>query len=212
MSRAFRRTLVLVLGSALWVSGHADLYRYENDEGKIVYDHHVPPKFVHKGYTVLSEEGRVIRVVGPELTPAEKVVRDARVAAEKAKQRRLDDQRDNDIELLRLYKSVGDVERARDRKVRALQGAIDLIEENLKRLVRQKLKVESHAAALERGGLPVGNEVMENLRVIDQQIAERRAEIEARSREQDAVRADYDNDRERVRELLARAAMRYSSS
>lgn len=212
MSCPFQRTLVLVLGSALWVSGHADLYRYQNEEGKIVYDHHVPPKFVHKGYTVLSEEGRVIRVVAPELTPAEKVVRDARVAAEKAKQRRLDDQRDNDIELLRLYKSVGDVERARDRKVRALQGAIDLTEENLKRLVRQKLKVESHAAALERGGLPVGNEVMENLRVIDEQIAERRAEIEARSREQDAVRADFDNDRERVRELLARAAMRYSSS
>lgn len=212
MSCPFRRTLVLVLGSALWVSGHADLYRYQNEEGKIVYDHHVPPKFVHKGYTVLSEEGRVIRVVAPELTPAEKVVRDARVAAEKANQRRLDDQRDNDIELLRLYKSVGDVERARDRKVRALQGAIDLTEENLKRLVRQKLKVESHAAALERGGLPVGNEVMENLRVIDEQIAERRAEIEARSREQDAVRADFDNDRERVRELLARAAMRYSSS
>ena len=212
MSRAFRRTLVLVLGSALWVSGHADLYRYENDEGKIVYDHHVPPKFVHKGYTVLSEEGRVIRVVAPELTPVEKVVRDARVAAEKAEQRRLDDQRDNDIELLRLYKSVGDVERARDRKVRTLQGAIDLTEENLSRLVKQKQNVESRAADLERGGLPVSEEVMENLRVIDEQIAERRAEIEARSREQDAVRVEYDKDKERVSELLRRAARGYSSS
>jgi hypothetical protein len=150
--------------------------------------------------------------VAPELTPAEKVVRDARVAAEKTEQRRLDDQRDNDIELLRLYKSVGDVERARDRKVRTLQGAIDLTEENLSRLVKQKQNVETRAAGLERGGLPVSEEVMENLRVIDEQIVERRAEIEARSREQDAVRVEYDKDKERVSELLRRAARRYSSS
>ena len=211
MSRSFGRTL-LILGLTVWTSGHADLYRYENDQGKLVYDHHVPPKFVHKGYTVLSEEGRVLRVVEPELSPEEKVVRNARVAAEEAEQRRLDDQRDNDKELLRLYKSVGDVERARDRKIRALQSAVDLTEENLNRLVKQKLSVETHAADLERGGLPVSEEVMENLRIIDEQIAERRQEIESRSREQDTIRAQYDRDMKRVRELLDRTAPRYSSS
>ncbi len=212
MAHMLRRTLVLALAMIVWGSGHAaNLYRYENDEGKIVYDDRVPPDIVHKGYTVLSEEGRVVRVVPPQLTPQERKVRDAELARQKAERRRLEDRRASDKELLRLYKSVGDVKRARDRKLEALGGAIRLRRENLNRLLRQKSSVETHAGELERGGLPVSVEVMKNLRIVDEQIAEQHNEIESRERTQDAVRVQFEKDIARVKELLDRSA-RYTSS
>lgn len=211
MARALRRTLVLTVVLLPWFGAHgANLYRYENDDGKIVYGQHVPPEFVHQGYTVLSEEGRVVRVVPRELTPAERKVRDAELALIEAEEQRLEERLDDDKELLRLYKSPDDVARARDRKLRALRGAIDVTLGNVDRLLKQKMSVEAHAAELERGGLPVSEAVMDNLRIIDEQIAEQRAEIDSRERQQNEVRARYDTNMARVKELLRRSG-RYPS-
>lgn len=211
-AHAFPRALVLALALTSWASAYgANLYRYENDDGKIVYDQHVPPEYVHKGYTVLSEEGRVIKVVPRELTPAEKKIRDAELAKQEAEERRLEEQRATDKELMRLYRSVGDVERARKRKLRALDGAIAVRQENLDRLQKQKTSAETHAADLERGGLPVSEDLMENLRIIEGQIVKQREEIKEREEQRAQVSAQFDKDKARVKELLDRRA-RYTSS
>ena len=36
-------------------------YKYENFDGVVVIDDSVPPELVHKGYTVLNAQGRVVR-------------------------------------------------------------------------------------------------------------------------------------------------------
>jgi DNA repair exonuclease SbcCD ATPase subunit len=206
-----QRTLFTLLAAAFSGGANGELYRYQNEDGKVVYDQHVPPQYVKRGYEVLSDDGELIRVVPGELTPEEKKRRDARIAAEKAEQHRLEEQRKNDAELMRLYKSVEDVENARDRKIKALQNSIDLSQENLDRLFNQKRNVESHAATLERDGLPVNEDIMEQLRAIESQIATQNAEIEARKREQDDIRDQYGRDIERLQELLSRLQPNYTS-
>ncbi|MEJ2130837.1 MAG: hypothetical protein P8Y95_04255, partial [Gammaproteobacteria bacterium] len=91
------------------------------------------------------------------------------------------------------------------------QNSIDLSQENLDRLFNQNRNVESHAAPLERDGLPVNEDIMEQLRAIESQIATQNAEIEARKREQDDIRDQYGRDIERLQELLSRLQPNYTS-
>ncbi|VTL98770.1 Keratin type II cytoskeletal 75 [Pseudomonas aeruginosa] len=86
--------------------GAVELYRYVNDKGVVVLDRQgVPPQYIGKGYQVLNDQGRVIRTVPPAPTAEELRQRKAAQA-----------QASSDAQLLRLYSSVEDVDRARERR------------------------------------------------------------------------------------------------
>ena len=138
---ALRLPLLLsVLLPAL--AGAVELYRYVNDKGVVVLDRQgVPPEFIAKGYEVLSDQGRVVRVVPPAPTAAER----ERLQAEKA-------QASSDAQLLRLYSSVEDVDRARERKLTELDGAVSAARGNLQSLRTQQANLQGQAAEHERAG------------------------------------------------------------
>ena len=82
----------------------AELYRYVDDKGVTVLSRQgVPPEFIGKGYEVLNDQGRVLRVIPPAPTPEEF----ARMQADKARA-------SSDAQLLRLYTNLDDVDRARE--------------------------------------------------------------------------------------------------
>ena len=94
-SPLMRRTLWLGLLLPLWANA-AEMYRYTNAQGITVIDRQgVPSEFIAKGYEVLNEQGRVVRVVPPAPTAEEmqKILADR----ERAK---------SDAQLLRLYLSL----------------------------------------------------------------------------------------------------------
>ncbi|NQD96635.1 DUF4124 domain-containing protein, partial [Pseudomonas sp. CrR25] len=83
-----------------------ELYRYVDDQGVTVLSRQgVPPEFIAKGYEVLNDQGRVIKVIPPAPTAEEM----RRLLADKARA-------SSDAQLLRLYTSPEDVDRARGRK------------------------------------------------------------------------------------------------
>ena len=97
----------------------AELYRYVDDKGVTVLSRQgVPPEFIGKGYEVLNDQGRVLRVIPPAPTPEEF----ARMQADKARA-------SSDAKLLRLYTNLDDVDRARERKLAELDGVEDEIVE-----------------------------------------------------------------------------------
>ncbi|MGV8455807.1 DUF4124 domain-containing protein, partial [Pseudomonas aeruginosa] len=69
----------------------------------------VPPTYIGKGYQVLHDQGRVIRTVPPAPTAEELRQRKATQA-----------QASSDAQLLRLYSSLEDVDRARERSLAEL--------------------------------------------------------------------------------------------
>ncbi len=141
---ALRFTLLLsVLLPVLANAG--ELYRYINDKGVIVLDRQgVPPEYIAKGYDVLSDQGRVLRVVPPAPTAEER----QRLNAEKA-------QASSDAQLLRLYSSLDDVDRARARKLTELDGAVSAGRGNLQSLRTQQANLQGQAAEHERAGRAV---------------------------------------------------------
>lgn len=152
--------LCWTLCSALWSSSllaATEMYRYIDERGVTVIDRlGVPPEHVARGYEVLNEQGRVIRVVPPAPSAEER----QRLAEEKAKA-------SSDAQLLRIYSEVGDVDRARDRKLAELDGAIRVAESNLQSLRTQQGSLQAKAAEFERAGRQVPEHLLvqiENLK------------------------------------------------
>lgn len=205
----FRRTCAQLLGCVAVVvttvstafaasSTQQERYRYVNDQGVVVLDQSIPSQYIDRGYTVLGADGRVVRVV-PSVVERKKLEAQAKVA--EAERKVQEDRAQTDQELMRMYSSIDDIERARDRKLDSIRTAIAITQGNLRRLVAQKKNIEDQGALLERAGRPVPPESVRNLKIVTGQIHDRQVEISLRKAEFDRVRAAFDLNTHRLREL-----------
>ena len=184
-----------LLALALCASSAADAveyYRYTDERGITVINRQgVPPHLIGKGYEVLSEQGRVVRVVPRAPTPEEYRMQQAEQAQAKA-----------DWQLRRLYPRVKDIDHARDRKLAELDGQINIARNNLLVVDGLKADLQGQAELKERAG----QEVPELLR---KQIAE--ATVDQQRLQQQILRylnnksdleRDFLRDKTRLVELL----------
>ena len=188
---ALRLPLLLsVLLPAL--AGAGELYRYVNDKGVIVLDRQgVPPEYIGKGYDVLSDQGRVVRVVPPAPTAAER----QRLQEEKA-------QATSDAQLLRLYSSLDDVDRARERKLTELDGAVGAARGNLQSLRTQQANLQGQAAEQERAGRVVPESLLMQISNIKGEQESLLKDIERFKETRKQAAAGFVADRARLAQLL----------
>ncbi|MGH8353799.1 MAG: DUF4124 domain-containing protein [Pseudomonas sp.] len=167
-----------------------ELYRYVNDKGVTVLDRQVPPEYVGKGYEVLNQQGRVLKVVPPAPSAEEMQKR----LADKAKA-------GSDAQLLRLYASVEDVDRARERKLAELDSLIGVARGNLQSLRTQQANLQSQAADDERAGRQVPAQLVaqiDNLKAEQQRL---RKDIERYQESRKQAETTFAADRARLAEL-----------
>ena len=188
---ALRLPLLLsVLLPAL--AGAGELYRYVNDKGVIVLDRQgVPPEYIGKGYDVLSDQGRVVRVVPPAPTAVER----QRLQEEKA-------QATSDAQLLRLYSSLDDVDRARERKLTELDGAVGAARGNLQSLRTQQANLQGQAAEQERAGRVVPESLLVQISNIKGEQESLLKDIERFKETRKQAAAGFVADRARLSQLL----------
>lgn len=172
----------------------AEIYRYLNEKNLPVLDRQgVPPQFISKGYEVLNEQGRVIKVVPPAPSEAER----KRQAEEKARA-------SADAQLLRLYSTPEDIDRALERKMVEIDGLVAISVGNKQSLRNQQVKLQGQAAELERSGREVPADLIvkiENLKLEQVQLDADIAHYE--TLRQQAV-ASFAADRARLVQLLER--------
>lgn len=172
----------------------AELYRYVDDQGVVVISRQgVPPEFIAKGYEVLNDQGRVVRVIPPAPSAEEM----QRLLADKARAR-------SDAQLLRLYASPEDVDRARERKLAELDGLIGVARGNLQSVRSQQANLQSQAAEHERAGRTVPEHLLAQ---IDNQQAEQQRlqkDIQRYQEVRKQAEAGFAADRTRLGELLER--------
>jgi len=105
----------------------AEIYRYTDENGAVVLNRQgVPPEYVGRGYQVLNNQGRVIKVV-PRALNGEEI---KQMHAEK--ERLLHDER-----LLRLYSRPEDVDHIKQSKLREFDGLIKKMQNQLNPLSDQ---------------------------------------------------------------------------
>ena len=177
------------------------LYRYKDLKGTVVIDQSIPPDKVSLGYTILNQNGTVYKVIPAAMTIEERMQRDI-VEAENADIRAEEKRRTtNDEQLLRSFSRAEDAERARERKIAALDVIIDITNGNMIRLRSKYENDESRAAALERTGITVPPTVLENLSSLNRQIEESEQFVKEKEIEKIEVHKVFDQYVVRLREL-----------
>lgn len=170
----------------------AELYRYADANGGVVLNRHgVPAELIGNGYEVLNEQGRVLRVVPPAPSPADR----ARLQAQEARAVL-------DAKLLRLYSSVDDVERVRLRKLSEMDGLIASAEENLQVLLAQRQRLEKEQADLEQAGAPVDAGALAHIERLGSDQAALQQQLERYREVRAQAEAGFARDRVRIAELL----------
>ena len=182
---------------AAWLPSLAmaiELYRYVNDKGVVVIDRQgVPPEHIHRGYEVLNEQGRVTRVV-PAAPPLEER---QRLLEEKNRAK-------SDAQLLRLYGTPEDIERARARKLQELDGVISVARANLQSLRTQQANLQSQAADHERAGRAVPQHLLAQIDNLKAEQRRVRSDIQRFSDNRRQVDAEFLRDKARLVELWSR--------
>jgi hypothetical protein len=174
------------------LSGAAELYRYVDDKGVTVLDRQgVPPEFIGKGYEVLNEQGRVIRVIPPAPSREEM-------------QRQLDEKAraSSDAQLLRLYTSVEDVDRALERKLAELDGLIGVARGNQQSLRTQQANLQGQAAEYERAGREVPAHLVAQIDNLREEQKRLDKDIARYERDREAAKNSFAADRARLAQLL----------
>jgi hypothetical protein len=185
----------LLLGLLLpVVAGATELYRYVDDRGTTVLSRQgVPPEHIGKGYEVLNDQGRVIKVIPPAPTAEEM----KHILAEKARA-------SSDAQLLRFYSTPEDVERARQRKLAELDGLIGVARGNLQSVRTQQANLQSQAANHERAGRAVPAHLL--AQIDSQKIEQERlkSDILRYQAARKAADSSFNADRDRLKVLLGR--------
>lgn len=184
----------LLMGVLMPALAQAELYRYTNDKGVIVLDRlGVPSQYIDKGYEVLNDQGRVIKTVPPAPTLEER----KRMQEEKARA-------GSDAQLLRLYTSVEDVDRALQRKLAELDGVISVARGNQQSLRTQQANLQAQAADNERAGRQVPEHLV--AQISDLRAEQQRLEQDIARYQQDRknAQAGFAADRARLAQLLQR--------
>lgn len=185
----------LLLGLLLpVVAGATELYRYVDDRGTTVLSRQgVPPEHIGKGYEVLNDQGRVIKVIPPAPTAEEM----KHILAEKARA-------SSDAQLLRFYSTPEDVERARQRKLAELDGLIGVARGNLQSVRTQQANLQSQAANHERAGRAVPAHLL--AQIDSQKIEQERlkSDILRYQAARKAADSSFNADLDRLKVLLGR--------
>jgi hypothetical protein len=172
------------------------LYRYVDSRGVTVLDRQgVPAEYAGKGYEVLNQRGRVIQTVPPAPTADE--AREAQAAAQAAKI-----QSDADAQLLHLYSSVTDVDRARTRKLAELDALISVAQGNIQGLTTQQGALQSQAADQERAGRQVPQSLIDQMNDVRDQQQNLKVDILRYQTARQQADAEFAQDRARLQHLL----------
>jgi len=192
-----------VLAVAVTATAASNLYRYRDSNGTVVIGASVPPEYVKHGYEILSSTGRVLEVVPRAPTPEEIAAREA--AEEQARQEReLAKQRAaEDALLLRLYGGPEGALQVRDRRLQELGGIISIKRGNLQVATTQIEETEAQAAAFERSGREVPEDLHANLQRLQNHARELEREVAHSEAELENVKREYELKIDRLRQLKA---------
>lgn len=175
------------------IASAAQLYRYTDEQGRVVLDRQgVPPAAVSRGYEVLTPQGRVLRSVPPALT-----------ADERAEQEAMKQQAKSDAQLLYLYSSVADIDQARDRRLVELDGVMSITRGNLSNLHAQRQVILGQAAAHERAGREVPQELLQQMKNLEREERGMNARLAEHAKLRDREAASFATDRARLEHLLS---------
>jgi hypothetical protein len=174
---------------------------WTNKEGVRECGEKVPPEYAQGEQEVRNEQGMVTDKTERART-AEEIAKAEQEAAAAAEAKRLADEKAHqDRVLLATFTSVQDIERVRDEQVRSLESSITVTRKRNEKIQQDLDKRIASAAAEERAGKQPNESLLKDIESLRRQVAANDEFVAAKQKEQDQIRADYDQRIQRFNEL-----------
>jgi hypothetical protein len=183
------------------------LYKWVDENGIVHYGDRVPAEYAKNERQVLNEQGVPIKTLQKELTPTEMAAELRRIEQESARAQAAANATERDRILLLSYIDVHEIEMLRDQRIATLDGQLKVNEHYVSRLRSQLLELETRARDYnypfdETSTLPqLPDELAKDLLSTVNQLSRREAESHRIRSEQAEIRAQFDADIARFREL-----------
>jgi len=194
------------IGSAQARGDGTRLYKWTDRDGVVHYGDKVPPEYANLDRNVLNDQGVRVGFEEGEVTPEERAVLEQREREREAARVARDEIARRDHMLVQTYLTVSDIEDLRDRRLELLESQIKVTELYLNNLRKRLVGLQAEASDFKpytaRADAP---QIPENLaldvRRTTASISLYEQTLSRTRSDQQNLRASFDNDISRFREL-----------
>jgi Domain of unknown function (DUF4124) len=206
MLTAFVGWLPVVAGAAGSIDKGAVTYKWTDEQGIVHYGDSVPPQYAQKERTVLNSRGIEVGKVDAQKTPEQ-------LAAEERAQQEVIHQKQHDAFLLNTYTSVKDIEALRDVRLDQMHGQkvaaeqyVDNLHSRLSALQERARIFKPYSSHSNARKMP--DDVAEDLVHTLNELRTQSNALTRKNEEEATLKAQFQADAERYRELRTPAARR----
>jgi len=180
--------------AAVSLSAEAKLYKWVDNNGTTHYGETIPPEYANKD-AVKLEKGRIEKREDKHSANQKAALKDP--AAEKA---RIEAER-HDNALVNTYSSEKEIDLARDRNLQQVEARTSSFTTLLKSAQENDVSLQKEAGGLTKQGRKIPKSLEEDLVEAKARIAKLQVDLDNSLKENEAVKARYEADKVRYREL-----------
>ena len=192
---------IFLICAGLSVQSATKIKCWTNKEGVRECGTSVPPEYAQQGHETLDEQGRVISETQRAKTKEEIAEQERLAAIEREKKQAEEEQKRKDKILLDTYTKVEDIEKMRDDKVRVIESRITLTKSRIEKTKVDLDKRIQTAADAERDGKKPNKALLQDIETLRKRIKNNQEFIAEREQEIASVKASYNADIKRFKEL-----------
>ena len=213
----FKLTLILPLCfSGIFQSSiaQAGLHKWVDEHGQTHYGDRIPPKYLKKQHSTLSEQGVVIRQKEASKTDEEilQEKKDRQLKAETDKQRLIEQRKQalRDRVLLDTFTTEKDLEIARDTRIDSIDSQLSLAETLIKNDEKKLADAKKRISDIEKSGRQAPKNLHKVVTSVSKQLEVNYSYIEDKNNERENILKNFDSDVSRFRELKANKSKQQS--
>ena len=189
--------LALLLAIQPYTAQSKQLYRWVDDQGKVHYSDIVLPTDSKYGRSRLSEKGITLEKIEAAKTKRQ-LEQEKRLATLRAeKQKIIAEQLASDRVLLRTFRNTDEIQMTLKGRQQTLNLLSRLTQDNINRLEAQLTLQQKRAAGLERNGINVPQQLLNEINATRRQIKENENKIIAHKRENERLMGKFKKDNQR---------------
>jgi hypothetical protein len=201
--KIFSACLVLIV-VAFSTTAEAKLYKWVDDKGVTHYGEVIPPEYTNKSNAQLSDKGRVIKRT-EEVNNKERSANEEDEAKKRIDNEAKLEQSRKDKALQNTFSNEKEIDLARDRNLHQVESLISSIQ-SLQKTARENLKnYQQEAEERKRAGRKLHASLQADITESENKLAKLQLDLVKAQEKAAAVKASYEADKIRFRELSGSA-------
>jgi hypothetical protein len=179
------------------------IYKWVDEKGVTHYGQSIPPEYRDNAATEMNRRGLTVREIDQAAEPEDPQALEEKARRDKEQRKQQAEQRRRDLALMNTYRSVKEIDEARDRNLAFPMQALRNLEPRYKKARDRLGNLQAQQDALVKADKPVPGYLEEDIGAARLEADALRAEMDRHTAQIAAIRARFEADRKRYVELTA---------